>query len=118
MSPVFDVASELLIVEIERSRIRRRAVRSIGVTSAAARAQLMIELGIGVLICGAISQEPARLLRSRGVRILPNRCGDAHAVLDAYMAGEIDDPRYAMPGRQRRGEPSQPKKATGTVRTD
>jgi predicted Fe-Mo cluster-binding NifX family protein len=109
VSPVFDVAREVLVAEIERAGVGRRAVRPLGETTASSRSQSMIDLGVEVLICGAISHEPARFLRARGVRIIPNRCGDVDAVLGAYIAGEIDDRRYAMPGGPRRDEPARPK---------
>jgi predicted Fe-Mo cluster-binding NifX family protein len=98
VSPVFDVAAQLVLVrlkgeaELERKDVvlfERQPdgiVRSLG------------ELGIQVLICGAISQGLQLALERVGIRVLPQICGGLDSVIAAYRRGTLGQPEFAMPG--------------------
>jgi predicted Fe-Mo cluster-binding NifX family protein len=98
VSPVFDVAARLVIVrlrgeaELERKEVvlfekqPDGIVRSLG------------ELGIKVLICGAISQGLQLALEQVGIRVLPQICGGLDSVIAAYRQGTLGQPEFAMPG--------------------
>jgi predicted Fe-Mo cluster-binding NifX family protein len=98
VSPVFDVAARLVLVrlkgdaELERKDIvlfekqPEGIIRSLG------------ELGIQVLICGAISRGLQRALEQAGIRVLPQVCGDLEAVLAAFREGTLGQREFAMPG--------------------
>ncbi|MFZ5828957.1 MAG: NifB/NifX family molybdenum-iron cluster-binding protein, partial [Planctomycetota bacterium] len=70
------------------------------------RASRLVELGVGTLVCGAISGTLEWLLIAREIRVVSRICGDVEEVLQAYSAGTLSDDRFAMPGcctrRQRR----------------
>jgi predicted Fe-Mo cluster-binding NifX family protein len=100
VSPVFDVAHELLVVDVNGQAVGTQATHVIAETDAADRAKTVADLGVTVLICGAISQALDQLLLSRGVRVIPRKCGDAHEVLAAHITGRLDEPQYTMPGCQ------------------
>ena len=98
VSPVFDVAQSVLVVEVEADGKRSLERWSLTQTDPAARAQSLVDWGVAVLICGAISQTLERLLKGHGVAIISCVRGEADAVLDAYLGGRLDEPRFAMPG--------------------
>jgi predicted Fe-Mo cluster-binding NifX family protein len=98
VSPVFDVATRLLLVrlegeaELERKEVvlvekePEQIVRSLG------------ELGIEVLICGAISQGLQAVLEFVGIRVLAQVCGEIEGVVAAYRTGRLNRPEFIMPG--------------------
>jgi predicted Fe-Mo cluster-binding NifX family protein len=98
VSPVFDVAARLLLVrlrgqvEVERSEIVLFAERDSGIQ------RDLRELGIDVLICGAISQGLRMVLEHAGIRVVPQICGDLEQVLAAYRCGKLNTPEFLMPG--------------------
>lgn len=100
VSPVFDVAQELLVADVKDHAVGAQATHVITETGAGARAKMLGDLGVSVLICGAISQALEHLLLWRGVRVISRRCGEATEILEAYLAGRLDEPRYLMPGCQ------------------
>ncbi len=56
------------------------------------------ELGIEVLICGAISQNDAFLIEAANIRLIPFIAGDADRILELYAGGRPIIPRFLMPG--------------------
>ena len=98
VSPVFDVAARLLLVRLKgETELERKdivlfekqpdgIVRSLG------------ELGIQVLVCGAISQGLQLALEQAGIRVLPQICGRLDSVIAAYRRGALGQPEFAMPG--------------------
>ena len=98
VSPVFDVAARLVLVRLKgEAELERKdvvlfekqpdgIVRSLG------------ELGIQVLICGAISQGLQLALEQVGIRVLPQICGALDSVIAAYRRGTLGQPAFAMPG--------------------
>lgn len=100
VSPVFDVAQELRVADVNDRVLGAQSTHAIAGTDATARAKTVVDLGVTVLICGAISQPLGQMLVSRGVRVIAQKCGDAHEVLTAHLAGRLDDPQYTLPGCQ------------------
>ena len=110
VSPVFDTAGTLLLVDIENGRESRREQGTLRRNGPFARAGEFLRYGAGTLICGAISEPLERALRLAGVEVTGFVCGPAEEVLSAYLAGELSRPAFRMPGahrcRRRRGEGS------------
>lgn len=107
VSPVFDVAGTLVLVRATMDgQEDARQAESLGSTSAHERARRLRELGVDVLVCGAISRPLEALVAAEGVRVIPNICGPVDEVVAAFREGTLDDGRFAMPGccrRRRRG---------------
>jgi predicted Fe-Mo cluster-binding NifX family protein len=51
-----------------------------------------------VLICGAVSQQLAALLRAYEIQVVGFVTGEVDAVVEAYIHGRLPDPAFAMPG--------------------
>jgi predicted Fe-Mo cluster-binding NifX family protein len=98
VSPVFDVAARLVLVrlkgeaELERKDVVLFEKQSGGIVRS------LGELGIQVLICGAISQGLQIALEKVGIRVMPQICGGIESVIDAYRRGTLGQPEFAMPG--------------------
>lgn len=103
VSPVLDASGELLVVEFsDKGRTDIGAV-PLGGWGMMRRARLIGELGLDVLICGAISGRLAGLLGRTGVRVMAWVSGDVDEVLQAFSRGELASDRFAMPGRRHVG---------------
>ena len=98
VSPVFDVAGSLLLVDAEDGARTRRSDANVQGDDIGARVQTLTELGVDVLICGAISRPLEAMLTAAGVKVVAQVCGGVEDVLDAYRSGSLGDPAFAMPG--------------------
>jgi predicted Fe-Mo cluster-binding NifX family protein len=98
ISPVFDVAEQLLLVEMDGGAERFRRTETLPPETAEYRARRIAELGVSTLICGALSRPLESLLWARGIEVLPRVCGDVEEVLQAYHVGALQEDRFAMPG--------------------
>jgi predicted Fe-Mo cluster-binding NifX family protein len=98
VSPVFDVARHVLVVEAGPRQLRLQRRQSLPMTDPVARAQTLVNWDVEVLICGAISQALERLLKSGGVSVISGVRGEVTAVVEAYLGGRLDDAEFAMPG--------------------
>ena len=98
ISPVFDVAGQLLLVELTDGREVVREERLVEGSTADERAQNLAKLGVGTLICAGISQSLETDLTDRGVRVIARLCGNVEEVLAAFVAGRLREERFAMPG--------------------
>ena len=98
VSPVLDAARELLVVEsVGRTGAGRRQVPLAG-EYPHERAGELRELGLDVLICGAVSWPLEAMLTRSGIRVIADVCGPVDEVLEAFFAGRLDGPAYRMPG--------------------
>lgn len=98
VSPVFDVAGNLLLVDFEDGRELRRTEVRLGRTDAAGRAADVARLGADVLVCGAISSLLEARLSAAGVRVIGFLCGPVDDILAGLLNGELASPAFLMPG--------------------
>ena len=98
VSPVFDVAKRLLVVEVERNAELGRSETNLEGTQVAFRARRLTELDVHVLICGAVSWPLEAMLISAGVRVIAQTCGPVEDVLRAFLAGQLAREAFLMPG--------------------
>ncbi|MCL6545316.1 MAG: hypothetical protein K6T61_08795 [Bryobacteraceae bacterium] len=98
VSPVFDVAGSLLLVDLENGREVPCRVCKLSRTGLAARAAELRELGVDVLLCGAISAPLEALLMCSGVRVISFLCGPVEEVVKAYVNHAVPRPEFWMPG--------------------
>ena len=98
ISPVFDVARNLLTVKVEDGREVRRDEMLLGEDDLLERASQVSRLGVDVLICGAISWPLEMALFAAGVGIVAQTCGNVEDVLTAFVTGKLTDGAFLMPG--------------------
>jgi predicted Fe-Mo cluster-binding NifX family protein len=98
VSPVFDVAGSLLLVDFEGGgEVRRKEVR-LAQTDALGRAADLARLGADVLVCGAISAPLEARLAAAGVRVIGFVCGPVEDILAGFVKGELAKSAFRMPG--------------------
>jgi len=117
VSNVFDFAHRLLLVDIENAKMVNRSEVDLKTESLPQRAGRLKDLGVNVLVCGAISKALANMVMASGIQVLPYVTGKVDNVLQAYLTGQLVQPQFTMPGfwggarkgfgRGRRGPPTQ-----------
>lgn len=98
VSSVFDFAHRLLVVDIENAKVVNRSEVALESQSLPQRTGNLKNLGVDVLICGAISQALANMVTASGIQVLPYVTGDVDNVLQAYLTGQLVQPQFTMPG--------------------
>ncbi|MBV5306635.1 MAG: NifB/NifX family molybdenum-iron cluster-binding protein [Desulfobulbaceae bacterium] len=98
ISPVFDVAQTLLIVEFHDGKIVRRFFEPMVPEMSSCLACWLKDLGVEVLICGAISQMPANIIEAAGVQLQSFVGGKVEEVLGSFITGLQITTIYALPG--------------------
>ncbi len=114
VSPVFDVAARVLLVELSGEvEHDQRQTESLGSTAPHERVRRLVELGVDVLVCGAISWPLQALLAAGNVRVIANICGPVDEVVMAFRQGTLEDGRFAMPGCCRKRRHTQQRRRRG-----
>jgi predicted Fe-Mo cluster-binding NifX family protein len=104
---VFDVAGNVLLVDVADGREQARQTVAIDAAQSQARASLLAEHGATVLVCGAISRPLEMAVSAAGIEVISQTCGDMEQVLAAFISGQLNEDLFLMPGccgrRQRFG---------------
>ena len=98
ISNVFDFAQRLLLVEVEEGQEKDRREVELDSKLFMQRVGQLQRLEVDVLVCGAISRVLAEMVTSAGIQVLPYVTGNIDDILTAYLAGQLVESRYAMPG--------------------
>ena len=106
VSPVLDWCTRLLLVRIRSGREETGEEIEVGGLDLLERVERLSNAGTDVLICGAIGDFVARLLESKGIKVIPWIAGEIEDVIHALASDEFPHDRFLMPGcrqRERRG---------------
>jgi len=100
ISPVFDAARQMLVLDIEDGQVAARNVLQLDAASASPLERIgqLRASGVEVLICGALSNSFASLLAQSGIRVIAFVAGSVPEVVAAYMSGLLPAQEYTMPG--------------------
>jgi predicted Fe-Mo cluster-binding NifX family protein len=98
ISPVCDVARQVLILDIEDGQVTARHEETLPGTEPQDQAVRLTALGPQLLICGAISQHMADLLVVADIRVIPFTAGTIEEVVAAWLSGDLPNPALSMPG--------------------
>jgi len=98
VSSVFDFAHRLLLVDIENGKEVNRSEVDLKAESLLQRAGSLKNLGVDVLICGAISRALADMIAASGIQVLPFVTGRVAEILRGYLTGQLVQPQFVMPG--------------------
>jgi predicted Fe-Mo cluster-binding NifX family protein len=102
VSPVFDVADSLMLIDLEGGREIRRERQTLSGSDLFERAHQIRGCGVEVLICGAVSRTLESAMTGMGIEVVGFICGDIETVLTAYKEGRLDSDRFLMPGMGKR----------------
>jgi len=92
---VFDVAERLLLVDVVAGEAAFRQEHAL---QGGDRVHALVELGVDLLICGAISRDLEERLLGNGVDVVAELRGPVEDVVKAYLSGTHTQPGFAMPG--------------------
>jgi predicted Fe-Mo cluster-binding NifX family protein len=98
ISPLFDSARMLLVVEIEKGVVVNKRYAPLDSEPLFSRITALSKLGVRVLLCGAVSEFFANTIEAQGIRIIPFITGDVDRVLSAYLTGQLPMGSFQMPG--------------------
>ena len=98
VSPVFDTASRLVVVEIGEEREIARFETDISEYFLPSKSMRLTGLEIDTLICGAVSRPLSYMITTSGIKLIPWIAGQVDEVLQAFLNNTLFDPRFIMPG--------------------
>ena len=101
VSPVLDTATRLLITESETQKKGPRFEVFLIKKDISQRCSFIRKLEIDVLICGAVSRLFSKMLKASGIEIISGISDPAEDVLEAYLNGNLLQPKFLMPGCKR-----------------
>jgi predicted Fe-Mo cluster-binding NifX family protein len=97
VSSAFDFAHRLLLIDVREGREISRSEISLSKEPSLQKAIRLKSLSVDVLICGAISRSLAFQVAASGIEVLPYVLGSVDEILNAYLAGQLGQARFAMP---------------------
>jgi len=98
IAPVFDVVRKVHLVEAEAGRAVRETQEHLGSELPVQKALHLAELGVGTLVCGAISRTLQEMIAANGILVIPFVAGDLRKIIQAWLDGDLDRNDFAMPG--------------------
>lgn len=98
VSTVLDFSDRLIIVDCDSGSTGARSSADCGGSSIIGRVARLKELGVNVLLCGAVSGPLERMIQASGIAVIPFLRGTVDEVLDAYLRNSLVDERFALPG--------------------
>ncbi|MFH2058332.1 MAG: NifB/NifX family molybdenum-iron cluster-binding protein [Pseudomonadota bacterium] len=98
ISPVFDSASTLMIVQVEDLNIVSRIFQEFNPKAIARILSILKEFQIDALICGAISDIEAKPIEQSGVKLISFVTGNTDKVLASLLKTPHRISDYLMPG--------------------
>jgi len=110
IAPVFDIARQIHVVEAESGRIVAETGEALADDLPVQKVIRLAELGVGTLVCGAISRPLHAMVAAYGIQVIPFVAGDLSEVIQAWLSGNLERDTFAMPGccgrgrRRRRGQ--------------
>lgn len=99
VAPVFDASQRVRIFDEES---REGESREFSSSLPSAKVYDLLEWGVDVLICGAISRPLEAMLEGAGVRVVGFVRGGVEEVWGAWRRGELGAGGFTMPGCRRR----------------
>jgi predicted Fe-Mo cluster-binding NifX family protein len=102
ISPVFDVARRILLIEVEDGEVTARREENLAEAPPIDRARKLVDLEVDTLVCGAVSWPVEAIISANGIETIPFVAGDVDEVIEAYLNGRLLDPELCMPGCRRR----------------
>ena len=107
ISPVFDVAKEGLLINVENGEVVSKDSVSIVYGTCMHKVDFIINEKIDVLICGAVSRRVELELIDKGIFVYSFVSGDIDEVITGFIHNRLTNAGFAMPGcgrRQRMGK--------------
>lgn len=98
IAPVFDTALQVHVLETESGLIVGEKQEMLPPDQPLQKMLRLNEIGIQVIVCGAISRPLNAMIAANGIQVIPFVAGDLHAVIQAWQKGRLCGNAFAMPG--------------------
>ena len=98
ISPVFDSSHTLLLVDVKNGMVTNKRSVPLHAELPLPRVKEVLNLGIQVLVCGAISLEFSNMFEAYGIAVVPFVAGDADHIIESYLNNTLSGPNFKMPG--------------------
>lgn len=98
VSPVLDTCHRMALIDPGAGDPREPRTVCCEAVSLSERVSELKRLGVGTVICGALSEAFANLLEVGKIRLISGVSGEVREVLEAYLNGRLNDERFRMPG--------------------
>jgi predicted Fe-Mo cluster-binding NifX family protein len=98
ISPLFDVCRKICVAEVDSGRVIEMTEADLCPGEPAGKALQLQEMGVSVLICGAISRPVQRMVAARNIKVIPFISGPSPEVIQAWLSGTLNNSSYSMPG--------------------
>ena len=98
ISPVFDSTRVVIIADIENGIVNNKCYIPLQTHTPDNRAVELVELGVNVLICGAISLMYENMIKTQGIKVIPFIAGNVNQVIEFYLNGKLNNKKFRMPG--------------------
>lgn len=98
ISPVFDSATTILIVDIENQQVKNRRFVSLNSLEPSLLLEKLVAQGVSVLICGAISEFPANLIENSPIKLISFISGNIEKIIAGFSQGMPLPEKFFMPG--------------------
>ena len=98
IAPVFDIARQIYVVESESGRIVAETEEVIANDLPVKKVFRIVDLGVSTLVCGAISRPLHAMVIASGIRVISFVAGDLRKVIKAWLDGNLENGKFAMPG--------------------
>ena len=98
ISPVFDSSRMLLIAEIKDAKVIDKKYMTFNPEMPSYLIDNLNRMDIAVLICGAVSEIPAKMIEAGGISLIPFVAGHADEVLASYAKETKISSGFLMPG--------------------
>ncbi len=98
IAPVFDTARQVRIVEARGEQLVSETEGTLSEDLPFQRALELVSLGVGALVCGAISRPMHEMAVAYGIQVVPFVTGDLREVIQAWLKGDLANESFAMPG--------------------
>jgi predicted Fe-Mo cluster-binding NifX family protein len=104
ISPLLDVARKFAIYELQNGEIKQKVFVDVGAESEPLRVEKLKEIGVSVIISGAVSDLVSQMVSEKGIRLISWVNGPADDVIDSYVKGVLESSRLktSVCGNKRR----------------
>lgn len=105
VAPVLDWCSTIVLIPKNATKSWRDGERLSVKGSVFDLLRLLHSMGVSPVICGALSPNALHYGRHLGLDFICGVSGPIDEVLEAYRAGDLDQPRFRLPGCRCAGRP-------------
>ncbi len=99
ISPLLDVSKKYAIFEIVDDEVKQKLLIEVHAESEPLRIDKLKEIGVSVIICGAISDFVSRLVLGRGIRLISWVNGPVDEIIELYSGDALESTSRGARGR-------------------